>query len=302
LQKYSFSSIGYCFSVASPDRKGSSLKNGARFIFKKTTFASCTDNLSLAVNVHMKKTLYFNNIKHYATIDSTNAAAEKWCTEEHPSEGSVVLADYQTMGKGMGTNTWQSEPGSNLLLSMILYPAFLPAHQQFMLNKVLSLAVYRCVVLQLPDHEIRIKWPNDVYVDKTKIAGILTRSTITGSTLEAAIAGVGLNVNQTSFSSAIPNPVSLKMVGGKVFDLQEVLQSLLAAFGHFYNLLSDGGFDTIDEQYLRVLLNYQNPALYRSGGKTFTGRITGVDIYGHLQMLVEEEPRTFDMKEIVFLL
>ncbi|NCA86075.1 MAG: biotin--[acetyl-CoA-carboxylase] ligase [Clostridia bacterium] len=249
----------------------------------------------------MKKTLYSNNIRHYPTIDSTNAAAEKWLAEEHPPEGSVVLADHQSRGKGVGTNTWQSKPGSNLLVSTILYPDFLPAQQQFMLNKVLSLAVHRCVARLLPRHEIYIKWPNDVYVGKKKIAGILTRNTITGTTLEATIAGVGLNVNQTSFSKEIPNPVSLKMADGKDHKLELVLQILLQAIEHFYGLLYAGNFDKIDEQYLRVLLNYRKSANYQSGQETFTGCITGVDDYGHLMMVVDKEIKTFDMKEIVFL-
>ena len=248
----------------------------------------------------MKNPLQFNNIRHYATLGSTNAVAEKWLTEERPPEGSVVLADYQNSGKGVGTNTWESAPGSNLLLSTILYPTFLPAHQQFMLNKVLSLAMHQCVAGQLPQHQILIKWPNDVYVGKKKIAGILTRNTITGSTLEVTIAGLGLNVNQTSFPKEIPNPVSLKMISGKDHDRRQVLQSLLKALGHFYDLLHSNHFYKIDEQYLRVLLNYEKPASYQAGQEKFTGRITGVDVYGHLMITVGEETKTFDMKEIVF--
>jgi BirA family biotin operon repressor/biotin-[acetyl-CoA-carboxylase] ligase len=249
----------------------------------------------------MKITLYCNNIRHYATIDSTNAAAEKWLAQERPPEGSVVLADHQERGKGIGTNSWESERGSNLLLSMILYPTFLPAHQQFMLNKVLSLAVHRCVASQLPNHETRIKWPNDVYVGKKKIAGILTRNTITGSSLDVTIAGVGLNVNQTNFPVEIPNPVSLKIASGKDCDLELVRQTLLKAIGHFYSLLYEGHFEAIDEQYLRVLLNYQESATYQAGQEKFTGRITGVDIFGHLMMQIDGKIKTFDMKEIVFL-
>ena len=211
------------------------------------------------------------------------------------------MADHQDRGKGIGTNSWESEPGSNLLLSMILYPTFLPAHQQFMLNKVLSLAVHQCVASQLPDNETRIKWPNDVYVGKKKIAGILTRNTITGSSLDVTIAGVGLNVNQTNFPVEIPNPVSLKITNGKDQDLELVRQSLINAIEHFYNLLYEGHFEAIDEQYLRVLLNYQESATYQAGPEKFTGRITGVDNFGHLMMLVDDKIKTFDMKEIVFL-
>ncbi|HZK08816.1 MAG TPA: biotin--[acetyl-CoA-carboxylase] ligase [Bacteroidales bacterium] len=248
----------------------------------------------------MENSLQFNNIRHYTTLDSTNAVAEKWHTEERPPEGSVVLADHQNNGKGLGTNGWESESGSNLLLSTILYPDFLPAHQQFMLNKVLSLAVHHCVAGQLPQHQVLIKWPNDVYVGEKKIAGILTRNIIRGSTLEATVAGVGLNVNQTNFSKEIPNPISLKMVSGKDHDLRQVLQSLLEALEHFYGLLRTNHFYKIDEQYLRELLNYDKPAAYQAGQKEFTGRIIGVDAYGHLMMTVDEETKTFDMKEIVF--
>lgn len=249
----------------------------------------------------MLKPLYIKSFKHFANIDSSNAFAEKWMAEQAPEEISVVLTDYQTQGKGLGFNVWKSEMCKNLLLSILVYPRFLAPDEQFMLNKIISLAVCNCVNNYIGQPGVSIKWPNDIYVGKRKIAGILSKNTIIRNRIQSSIIGVGLNVNQTKFDEDIPNPVSLKIVRGKSLKRRKVLQKLLEYFEHYYNLLKQNQIDLINQEYLSQLLNYNVRAKYRSGGEAFFGTITGVSKYGQLQMLSAGKPLQFEMKEVEFL-
>jgi BirA family biotin operon repressor/biotin-[acetyl-CoA-carboxylase] ligase len=249
----------------------------------------------------MLKPLYIKSFKHFRSIDSSNIFAEKWMAEQAPEEISLVLTDYQTQGKGLGSNVWKSKMCKNLLLSILVYPRFLAPDEQFMLNKIISLAVCNCVKYFIEEPDVTIKWPNDIYVEKRKIAGILSKNTIVGNSIQSSIIGVGLNVNQVVFDQNIPNPVSLKQVKGKSLVRRKVLQKLLEYFTHYYDLLKKNQMELIDQEYLALLLNYNFRAKYRSGGQEFLGTITGVSKYGQLQMRSEGRPLQFEMKEVEFL-
>ena len=266
------------------------------------TFANPQSKPALFKYVHMPDALFLTSVKHFSQLESTNTAAEQWVSQTRPAEGSAVLADFQSHGQGLGQNTWESEQGLNLLVSFVLYPHFLPADQQFTLNKVASMAVKACVQHFLPPGSLAvIKWPNDIYADDKKIAGILSRNTIAGQLIDHTIIGVGLNVNQCSFSSALPNPVSLKMLSGHAFSIDEVLQQLAFYLKKFYTMLIGGNIEEIDKQYLSALLNYHREAGYSTSGYRFTGTILGVSKYGRLIMKTENEIKEFDMKEIRFI-
>ncbi|MBR1427138.1 MAG: biotin--[Paludibacteraceae bacterium] len=121
---------------------------------------------------------------------------------------------HQTAGRGQAGNSWESEAGKNLLFSTLLQsPAVAPA-QQFRLNMAISLAV-----TDILPTEVCIKWPNDIYAGDRKLCGILIETLLSGATIRHAIAGVGLNVNQTEWKSDAPNPISLKQLTGKDYDL-----------------------------------------------------------------------------------
>ncbi|MFW5705674.1 MAG: biotin--[acetyl-CoA-carboxylase] ligase [Bacteroidota bacterium] len=232
--------------------------------------------------------------------DSTNFEAERLLATSRPAEGTVILADFQQSGKGLGTNRWESRRSENILMSLILYPDFLPTESQFMLNKVTSLAVAACTKKFLPRAGIRIKWPNDIYAGYGKIAGILIKNTISGIAFQHAIAGIGLNVNQQSFSAEVPNPVSMAGIAGKPFRRGEVIDVLLAEFNRHYQLLKKGDYQLLDRKYLDNLLNYSRPALYNDGGQNFNGIIRGVDEFGHLRLETDAGMKLYAMKEIKF--
>lgn len=246
--------------------------------------------------------LFSKNIKRFGTIESTNIEAENWILKSKPKEGSAVLADFQAMGRGMGDNIWESEAKKNLLVSIILYPHFLNAADQFMLNKIIALSVKDCVRKYTDRSDVFIKWPNDIYVGKLKISGILSRNAVSGNKIMHTIAGIGLNVNQTGFSQNIPNPVSLKMIGGNDFVIREILNELLLIFEGYYLKLKNGNYSEINNNYLNALYNYNRLAKYATESKIFEGTIKGVSPFGHLIMQINESVKEFDLKEIQYII
>ena len=143
---------------------------------------------------------------------------------EWPKGERFLYAGYQTAGRGQTGNSWESEEGKNLLCSILLPPD----KNLHFLNIAVSVAVYR-TIRELGIRELAIKWPNDIYWQDKKIAGILVENAIIGNEVKYSIAGIGLNINQTDFRSDAPNPVSLKQITGKEYDIAALMQRLYEA-------------------------------------------------------------------------
>ena len=156
------------------------------------------------------------------TTDSTNTLLKELIAQQptaNSQELKYIYAGYQTAGRGQTGNGWESEANKNLLCSILL-----PARENlFELNVVTAVAVQR-----LLGEDFTIKWPNDIYWQDRKIAGILIENAIIGNELKYSIAGIGLNVNQTEWHSGAPNPVSLKQITGKDYDIDELMEHLYA--------------------------------------------------------------------------
>jgi BirA family biotin operon repressor/biotin-[acetyl-CoA-carboxylase] ligase len=250
----------------------------------------------------MENLLFLKNIKRYREVGSTNIAAEEWIVQESPPEGSAVVAKFQTNGAGMAGNTWESQHGKNLLISFVLYPHFLEASDQFLINKIVSLAVKECVRKFVMTPDITVKWPNDIYAGNRKIAGILSRNSISGNQIVYSIVGIGLNVNQEKFSSNIPNPSSFKMLTGQEFNLDDVMKDLGEKFAKYYQMLKNGNTGQIDALYLDALYKFNQPANFKHNDKRFNGIIRGVTRYGFLKIEVEAQIKEFDIKDVEFVI
>lgn len=238
------------------------------------------------------------NIIVLEQVDSTNNYAKQLLSEK-PDVGTVVLAHYQNKGRGQMGNFWDSEAGKNLLFSTILYPDYLEAGKQFYISKIVSIALAEVLTTFVED--VKIKWPNDIYVGQKKIAGILIENTIKGMQLETSVVGVGLNLNQELFAPVIPNPVSLKILTGKEYDVKEVLSMLLTKLKDYEKWLKDGKQDEIDNIYMSALFRGQNWHLYRDKSDEFEAKISGIGSYGQLQLKVRSgEIREYMFKEVEF--
>jgi len=152
------------------------------------------------------------------TTNSTNTLLKEMLAKgEWPNGERFLYAGYQTAGRGQTGNGWESEEGKNLLCSILLPPR----KNLFEMNVAVSVAVRRIV-----GEDFTIKWPNDIYWKDKKVAGILIENAIVGSEVKYSIAGIGLNVNQTEFQSDAPNPISLKQITGKEYNIDELMKKL----------------------------------------------------------------------------
>lgn len=227
-------------------------------------------------------------IVHIDETDSTN----RWLREQGGEENVVVWADYQTAGRGCGTNHWESERGKNLTFSMLLHPHDVPAQKQLHISMAISLAV--CEALGKYIGDLSIKWPNDIYWRDGKIAGILIEQTLKGDYIKDCIIGVGLNVNQRVFHSNAPNPVSLWQITEQETDREHLLKEILQAFSHYL------GTD-VKEQYLSMLYRRKGFYPYADCDGAFMAELLTVEDDGHLLLRDDNGlQRRYAFKEVTF--
>jgi BirA family biotin operon repressor/biotin-[acetyl-CoA-carboxylase] ligase len=221
--------------------------------------------------------------------------------ESPPAEGTVITASFQESGRGQHGNSWESEPGKNLLMSVILYPVMVRPADQFIISRMVSLAVYDLVSAYTS--RAGIKWPNDIYAGDDKIAGILIENTITGDTLGSTIAGIGLNVNQVTFRSGAPNPVSLCHVTGREHDLPSVTRELTAALDRRYAMIIKGEIDLMEKEYHNALYRAGEWHLYSDEKGEFEGMIESVMPDGMLAVRRRDGTvRLYAFREIDYIL
>ncbi len=214
-----------------------------------------------------------------------------------------MLADNQTDGRGQIGSRWLSDPGMNLLCSILLYPCGLFAEDQFILAQITSLAILDALAPVCP--ALTIKWPNDIYINDRKLAGILIQNQWQGSSLRSTVIGIGLNVNQTSFDLPCISPHSLYLYTGQEYDVREVFQSICIALELRYAQWKQGDLVQLRAAYLKNLYTIEQPFIFEDckTDRIFTGMIRGVNNNGTLRVedLSTGLIMTFQHKEIRYL-
>jgi BirA family biotin operon repressor/biotin-[acetyl-CoA-carboxylase] ligase len=219
--------------------------------------------------------------------------------EKGEPEGQVVAAYFQEQGRGQRGNTWESDVSKNLTFSLLLRPVFMKVEEQFAISKVIALSI--CDWLKMNDVDARIKWPNDIYVGDKKIAGILIENSFSSSQLDVSVVGIGLNLNQTIFSSDIPNPTSMKLLTGNEYRPEIVVSELMVSLQMRYLQLKFGLGDKIKEDYLNALYRFKILSNYSTVDEKFVAKIIGVKPTGELILETElGEQISFGFKEIAF--
>jgi BirA family transcriptional regulator, biotin operon repressor / biotin---[acetyl-CoA-carboxylase] ligase len=242
-----------------------------------------------------------SNLFFFKNLPSTNTHATLLLKEKRMPEGSIIHTNFQSAGRGYSGNSWESDDGKNLLFSIILYPSFLKAYDQFYLSMTVSLGI--CDFIARHISGCKIKWPNDIYINDDKIAGILIESSILADSIEHSIAGVGLNINQEKFLSPAPNPISLKQLTGVTYDLPESLDLLTADLDKRYKALRSGALSAIREEYISKLYRLNEMAQFSDVNGIFTGRITGTGDFGRIMIETESAgKREYSFKEVEFIL
>ena len=221
-------------------------------------------------------------VKRLRAIDSTNRyvrdeAAALW----HDGYNAVaVVAEHQTAGRGQRGNVWASEPGQNLLMSLLVRPGgSLEVSNQFLLSQTVAVAVHTAMKCQGID--TRLKWPNDIYVGERKLAGILIELDCCGAFVEQAIIGIGLNVNQCDFQQMDRVPVSMKMLLGREIAVDDLLNTFLDCFSHYYDQMKLCR-ESVDAEYRDLLLGFGEKRNFIDANGAFEAVIEGVEPMGHL--------------------
>ena len=207
---------------------------------------------------------------HLDVVDSTNRYARNEAYKLKASAGDAtiiaVTADNQTEGRGQRGNKWLSSGGENVLLTILVEPYFLAPVRDAMLQYGIA---------------VQLKWPNDIYVGKGKLAGILIELDCRADNIASAIIGVGLNVNQTLFAPMERVPTSMKMLECRDFDVNDVTNSILLSFTKRYSQIEECDSSLADE-YKQSLVGWGVPMLYKDASGMFYAVIEDVEPDGHL--------------------
>ena len=255
------------------------------------------------------------------STDSTNEEARRRISDI--DNLSVLSALEQTSGRGQRGNTWSSAPGENLTFSIVLkfsipgnireiLPA-VKAYDQFILTEIASLSVVD--FLSRHHIEAKIKWPNDIYIGRRKICGMLIENSIRGSHLSSSIIGIGLNINQRNFDVSIPNPISMSLCRPEAhFDIHLCLEEFLEIFNdnlsRYLTYTTENERDIVyrnlRREYLSHLWLLNEPAEFYdvTASRKFQGMIRGLSPVGHI--LIEDTEngrvREFAFKEVSYII
>ena len=229
------------------------------------------------------------------TVDSTNNFAANMLEKDVLSDGTVIMAYSQTAGKGQMGNKWLSDPGSNLTCSIVLKSIKLPVNEQFRLTMITSLSLID--VLSELGLKPQIKWPNDIFINGRKIAGVLIENTIHGAFLKHSIVGVGINIKQTVFKDM--NATSVVLEGGNT-TTNEMLATFLQRFEHLYLNTLNSNWQDLKAQYFKHLYGYVKDFRFVENGEEKTGQIMDIDTFGRVEILAENNRKLYDLKTISF--
>ncbi|MGE0588346.1 MAG: biotin--[acetyl-CoA-carboxylase] ligase [Cyclobacteriaceae bacterium] len=236
------------------------------------------------------------NIVFVPECHSTNTLAVELGQKRDLAEGTIIITNNQTKGRGQQGNNWITEPGKNLTFSIILKPTFIHTKDQFLLNMAISLGVSDFLSdLNKPVH---VKWPNDVMVDHKKICGILIESQIQGSAFNRTVVGIGLNVNQNGFST--PQATSMTLESAVTYELQTCLDGLCGTLEQWYLQVRQRDYQKIRATYLDRLYGAFVKRTFVQKGEAFEGTIEGVDDSGRLMIGTPDGLKYYNTKEVGF--
>ena len=237
------------------------------------------------LNRHLRTRLFGRRLISVATTASTNDLAAEAARADAP-EGTTVVADAQTAGRGRMGRTWQSEPGRNLYMSVLLRPALGPG-QAPQLSLLAGVAVAEA--LEAEGLEVSIKWPNDVLAGNRKIAGILTEMEAESDQVRSVVVGIGVNLNSRN-ADFLPDlrakATSVFIETGRRVDRAAFTAGLLARLEDHYRSFTAGGLETLLPHWTRrSCLDGERVRVERAGG-SLEGLCMGIDRDGAL--LVKE--------------
>jgi BirA family biotin operon repressor/biotin-[acetyl-CoA-carboxylase] ligase len=215
------------------------------------------------------------------SVDSTNNYAMARIHAGLATDGMVCLARHQWAGKGQRGKTWLSgEPGQNLIMSLVIEPSALLLSQQFLFSAAVSLGILDGIQL-IERKNWSIKWPNDIYWNDRKAAGILIDSIIQGNSWPFAVVGIGMNLNQDSYPAEIPNAISLKKITGKNYDSVQIAKELVPLIQGRISLLRKKPAQILSD-FNKCLYKINQRVSLKNGDNLILTRLKGVNASGYL--------------------
>lgn len=226
-------------------------------------------------------------------VESTNNYAMRQVQAQMAEHGATWFAHYQNAGKGQRGKAWKSEPGQNIMISVVLQPASLSIDNQFILNITVALACFD-FFNRFPKGDCSIKWPNDIYWKDRKAGGILIENILQGHNWKYAIAGMGININQTFFSAELPNAVSLKQITGNTYQVTELAKELCVCLEHRWQQLRAQKHNDLFKQYSQYLYKAGETVTFKKNNKIFNAVVAGVNKNGDLLLNTDKQtPHAF---------
>lgn len=243
-----------------------------------------------------------DQFQNFHSIPSTNQYCMELLSKSNPKPFTAISADFQTAGVGQIGSGWVSEPGENVLMSIIVYPSFINVLESFKLQFLASLTCVEVLTPYIDENEVSVKWPNDILVNRKKIAGVLIRNIFMGSAIRSSVIGFGLNVNQVDFTTVQNSVTSLKSITGKEYSVPDIRTQLLEKFKKLYGLLERG--KSLKDLYMMMLFGYEEPfSFYDMKEQSYKqGEIIDVLGSGHLVVKVAEVTEKYGFKEIQFIM
>jgi len=229
-------------------------------------------------------------------VDSTNNYAMAQIHAGMAKHGMAWFAREQAAGKGQRGRQWDSEPGKNIALSLILQPDLLKIKQGFHLSAMIALACHE-FFLKYAGDETSIKWPNDLYWRDRKAGGILIENVQQGSVWKYAIVGVGININQTSFNPDLKNPVSMKQITGKDHDAAKLGEELYGLIMERTAEMKATSFEETLKKYNHHLFGINKTVRLKKGNAVFETVIKEVNAKGQL-VTVDAIEHYFDFGQV----
>lgn len=236
----------------------------------------------------LPKDTMFTNICYYDSVGSTNDEI-KMMAEQQAPEGTVVIADRQTAGKGRRGRQWTSVSGENIYMSFLLRPSFEP-EKASMVTLVCAMAVREAIEKQ--GLSPVIKWPNDIILNGKKTCGILTEMSTQMECINYIVPGIGVNVHQTEFPDEIRNvATSLSLEKQGMYRRGQIAADILVAFEKYYGLFTQtGDLSLLKDAYHKYLANMDREIRLLDTNGTRTGIARGIDDQGCL--IAEIDGRT----------
>ena len=235
-----------------------------------------------------KRLIYFDE------IDSTNRVASD-LARSGAAEGTVILADSQTQGRGRNTHTWYSPAGVNLYFTVVLFPQ---AERLHYLPYVSGLSIAQA--LDSLEIDSDLKWPNDILVNGKKAAGVLIQTSIEENRLQFALAGIGINVNAVNFPDELQSiAISLTQVLGQEIDREKFLAEILFELEQLYGRITVMSWEELTDLLGRrssILLGC--PVQIEQQGEIKTGITAGLDPMGGLMIQTQAGKEIFYAGEI----